>query len=102
VRRPIRPVGSTRIPPASTTRRDPLRTSTTGGRSGSGPRPDASGRSSHGLGGGRSHGEAGATLGPTGLEDGATAAGAHASAEPVRLGTVPVVGLERTLHGISD
>lgn len=39
-----------------------------------------------------------AALGPTGLQDGATRAGAHAVAEAVLLGTASVIGLECALH----
>ena len=62
-------------------------------------RHDRGGRRRHDLESNRSSRQTGATLGATSLEHGPAAAGAHAGAEAVRLGTTTGVWLKGTLHG---
>ena len=91
--------GRWRRPPAAGRDWDRGRTNTTASRS-------ATGRLIAGGAGrrrvrepGRSSRQTGAALGPTGLQDRATASGAHPRTETVLAGSTSIVGLIGTLHG---
>lgn len=74
---------------------------TTASNVGSAPPPAPSAGRSAGGGSDRSSRQTQTALGATRLEHRTPGAGAHARTEAVLLGTTMVVGLERTLHGVS-